>query len=54
MINFLQKYLTLDKEDEDRRERSDRNKDARQRKNLRESLDLGQSAFILAGKFKEI
>ena len=40
------------KEDEDRRERSDKNKDARQRKKLREPLDLGESCFILPERLK--
>ena len=41
------------KEDADRREKSDKNKDTRQRKKLREPLDLGKPAFVLPERLKK-
>ena len=41
------------KEDADRRERSDRYKYVRQRKTLRELLDLGDVIYVLSERFKK-
>ena len=40
-------------EDTDKWERSDINKDVRQRKKLREPLDLGESVYVLAKRLKK-
>ena len=45
--------LLRGKEDIDRRERSDRNKDDRKRKKLRDPLDLGELVFVLAERLKK-
>lgn len=55
--NFTKIYdfhrLVKEKEDADRRGRSDKNKNALQMKKLREPLDLGESVFILAVRLRK-